>query len=304
MYNFKKVYHRQHRETPVCLYNSPKSYANLRSESLINRLFTLGICVPYKRVSEITKDISHSFLRQFEIHKVFLPTSSRKNIFTVIAKDNIDLNASSSTASSHYHGTCMSLLQFPTTDNKGVTVDYDYVNCDKTKLKVDKLPNEYAVSERRNLSFPNEFYLTVSTVNTIDIQDGILINAINEEKHWLQSYTFENDCCSSFHASKHRCSIKLNDTSSIMPLIREKVHTLDTQIHCMKIIKETIKAINDGQTFVDVCDQPFYALTNKFNGNFLIYSTTILLYLEVYMLRSVCWLITDSILKEVGCQSC
>ena len=147
MHNFKKVYHRQHRETPVCLYNSLKCYATLRSESLINRLFTLGLCVPYKDVLEITKDISHSLLRQFEIHKVFLPTSSRKNIFTV----KIDLNASSSTASSHYHGTCMSLLQFLTTDNKGVAVDCDNVNCDKTTLKVDKLPNEYAVSERRNL---------------------------------------------------------------------------------------------------------------------------------------------------------
>ena len=94
-------------------------------------------------------------LPQFEIHKVLLPTSSRKNIFTVIAKDNIDLNASSSTGSSHYCRTCISLFQFPTTDNKGLAVDYDYVNCDKTTLKVYKLPNEYAVSERRNLSFPN-----------------------------------------------------------------------------------------------------------------------------------------------------
>ena len=153
-------------------------------------------------------------LGQFEIHKVFLATSSRKNIFTVIAKDHIDLNATSSTASSHYHGTCMSLLQFPTTDNKGVAVDYDYVNCDETTLKVDKLLNEYAVSERRNLSFPNEFYLMVSTLNTIDIQDEILINVINEEKDWLQSYKYENDCCSSFHASKHKCSIKLNDATN------------------------------------------------------------------------------------------
>ena len=69
----------------------------------------------------------------------------------------------------------------------------------------------------------------VSTVNTIDIQDGILINVINEEKDWLQSYKCENDGWSSFHASKHKCSIKLNDVSSIMPLIREK-STLDTQM--------------------------------------------------------------------------
>ena len=59
MYNFKKVYLRHRHETPVCLYNSLKIYATLRSESLINRLFTLGICVPYKHVLEITEVISH-----------------------------------------------------------------------------------------------------------------------------------------------------------------------------------------------------------------------------------------------------
>ena len=37
---------------------------------------------------------------------------TRKGIFTVIAKDNIDLNSSSSTAISHCHGTSMSILQF------------------------------------------------------------------------------------------------------------------------------------------------------------------------------------------------
>ena len=53
-----------------------------------------------------------------------------------------------------------------------------------------------------------------------------------------------------------------------MPLIREKVHTLATQIHCMKIIKETIKAINDGQTPIDVCNQPVYALTKEVQWKF------------------------------------
>ena len=130
------------------------------------------------------------------------------------------------------------------------------------------MPNEYAVSERRNLSFPNEFYLTVSTVNTIDIQNGILMNAIDEENGWLQLYKYQNDCCSSFHVSKHRCSVKLNDSSSIMPLIREKVRTLDTQIHCMKMIKETIKRINDGHTPVAVCNQPVYTLTKQVQWKF------------------------------------
>ena len=136
MYNFKKVYHKQYRETPIVLYNSLKIYASLRSETLIERLFSLGICVPYKRVLELTKDISHSLLKQFEIRKVFLPTSSKVNLFTVIAKDNIDLNASSSTASSHYYGTCMSLLQFPDDENTGSPICYNYEKSVNISLKV------------------------------------------------------------------------------------------------------------------------------------------------------------------------
>ena len=44
-----------------------------------------------------------------------------------------------------------------------------------------------------------------------------------------------------------------------MPLIREKLHTLDTQIHCMKM---------NGQTPVDVCNQPVYALTKQVQWKF------------------------------------
>ena len=53
-----------------------------------------------------------------------------------------------------------------------------------------------------------------------------------------------------------------------MPLIREKVNTLDTHFHCMKIIKNTVSVINEGQTPVDVCDQPVYALSKQIQWRF------------------------------------
>ena len=51
-------------------------------------------------------------LQQSELKKVF-PKHSYKNLCTVIAKDNIDLNASSTTAKNHYHGACLPMLGFP-----------------------------------------------------------------------------------------------------------------------------------------------------------------------------------------------
>ena len=62
--------------------------------------------------------------------------------------------------------------------------------------------------------------------------------------------------------------MKKVDISSIMPLIRDKVHTLDTQYHCMKIIAETIKVINPDQTPIDICDQPVFALTKQIRWKF------------------------------------
>ena len=53
-----------------------------------------------------------TLLRLDNEYKVFTPTPLKKNNFTIIAKDNIDHNATSSTAVKHYHGTSMTVIQF------------------------------------------------------------------------------------------------------------------------------------------------------------------------------------------------
>ena len=51
--------------------------------------------------------------------------------------------------------------------------------------------------------------------------------------------------------------------NAIMPLLRDPVHTLEMQYHCMEINVNTINALHPGQTPVDTCDQPVYALTKE-----------------------------------------
>ena len=46
-------------------------------------------------------------------------------------------------------------------------------------------------------------------------------------------------------------------------MIPKPVHTLESQNHCTDIIKCTISNLNPGQTTVDVCDQPVFALTKE-----------------------------------------
>ena len=92
---------------------------------------------------------------------------------------------------------------------------------------------------------------------------SVLANAINDERLWLQNFESQNHAWSSYHASQKRGSINICGVDTILPLIREKVHTLATQYHCMNIISKTISVINPNQTPVDTCDQPVYTLTKQ-----------------------------------------
>ena len=62
--NISKRYHSQERETPVVTYTSLLIYATVRSETLIDKLFHLGLYILYKRVLEITKDMTEYHLQQ------------------------------------------------------------------------------------------------------------------------------------------------------------------------------------------------------------------------------------------------
>ena len=98
------------------IYNSLKISATVRSEDFINKLYSLELCIPHKRNLEITKSMAEynlKHLKQFDIDKVFIRKRAYKNIFTVLAKGSIDLNASSTSATNHCHGTRMTMLHSP-----------------------------------------------------------------------------------------------------------------------------------------------------------------------------------------------
>ena len=73
VYNFRKCGkqteskrgHLKERETSVVIYNSLKIYSTVRSRVLIDHFFSLGICLSYQRVQDITKNLYNSMRRQF-----------------------------------------------------------------------------------------------------------------------------------------------------------------------------------------------------------------------------------------------
>ena len=163
MYNFQKnkrkksvqsTRHFKYRETPAVTYVSVKIFSILRSKTLIEHFFMLGICIPYSRILDITKNIADCILQQYERDKVFLPEMLRELLFTIIAKDNVDLNSSSNTAAGHHHGTSMTALQFPLSTRPGKirNIEYELTVGKTLSKKVDKLPQSYTNAIQLNMS--------------------------------------------------------------------------------------------------------------------------------------------------------
>ena len=133
------------RETPVQLYTSLKLYSTIRSRRLIDHLFQLGICSSYDRVLEITKSLSDHMTRQYQRDGAFCPSKLKKNVFTMMAKDNCDHNASSTTATQHYHGTSITVMQYPTREKPGDQIDQSapVLTAPSSSRKVMSLPSSY-----------------------------------------------------------------------------------------------------------------------------------------------------------------
>lgn len=73
--------------------------------------------------------------------RVVCPPQLNKGLFTVGALDNLDHNPSSTTAQSSFHGTGISISQFPTSTNPG----------EERKLGIDLVPGQgekYALPEQ------------------------------------------------------------------------------------------------------------------------------------------------------------
>ena len=145
--SLKRRRHDQSKETPFPPYVAIKIYSHSRSKTMINWLhFCASISISYKLLLDITRDLANRALHQYERDGVFIPRNLKKNIFTIIAKDNIDHNARSTTATKYYHGTSFSVFQFPSVAFPGDMISYP-----------DELPTTTnRVIQKKLIAFPHQ----------------------------------------------------------------------------------------------------------------------------------------------------
>ena len=88
-----------------------------------------------------------------------------------------------------------------------------------------------------------------------------------EDQQWLQQFASFSDSAKSWaQYNIHEKCIQppnVKDTNSLLPLLQDRVNTLDMQVHTMNLNIKAIIALNPSQTPVDVSDCPVYALTKE-----------------------------------------
>ena len=109
-----KSRHSLDREPPLPLYIGMKIHTETRSKKIITQLYDLGLSVSYDRVLQLESQLATAVCENFQDKGTVVPAQLRHGLFTVGAFDNLDHNPSSTTAKGSFHGTGISLFQFPT----------------------------------------------------------------------------------------------------------------------------------------------------------------------------------------------
>ena len=186
----------------------------------------------------------------------------------MLAKDNIDKNATANLVQSHFLGTGISLFQLFDHENQGESLDcHGFVDAVYNIKKLAPLPAEYT-QPRKVYRSSGELFAPLCRFNNEDLFEYPELNlAKNKEQQWLQQFASFSDSAKSwaqYHIHK-KCIQPPNvkDTNSLLPLLRYRVNTLDMQVHTMNLNIKAIIALNPSQTPVDVSDCPVYALTKE-----------------------------------------
>ena len=78
---------------------------------VVGKLCHLGLSISSNRLLDISTNLGNAAIGQFEKDNVVCPLKFRHSLFIVGAIDNIDVDTSSATAVSSFHGTAASYHQ-------------------------------------------------------------------------------------------------------------------------------------------------------------------------------------------------
>ena len=186
----------------------------------------------YGRILCITQGLGEALLQLLHHDDAVIPWLHRTGSFMVGAKDNIDKNAFCTISKSHYHGTSMSLFQFPSSFNDGFQRNYQqFVKVPSSRSKkVGQLPSFYTDVEE--IADPLQaYYFTVSTVDIPENASNSDFVSIMKKRdiEWLEQISSLNEFISDSSWSVYNA--RKDDTESVpcvnlvLPLLRQSAAT-------------------------------------------------------------------------------
>jgi hypothetical protein len=249
MLNITHLSSNLHCEPPLPVFLGLKIHSQTRSKNLVELLHTYGLSVSYKKVSTIEVNIAQAIADQIKnTNDVVCPTNLRGSIFTVAALDNLDHNPTSRTATTSFHGTGISIFQFPTLETPGFIQERLQVNSQKTALigSGPMLPRSYTfvppvgrnlvtqppvttVQTKARSSFAEEQQFEQAWMNAV--HDALSVDSDTTDETQLM--------WSAFHASRsddvgqpQKC------IEALLPLFYDKAATPEMMRHGMEIVKK------------------------------------------------------------------
>ena len=245
--------HKECQETPLLIYSTLKIYSTCRSRNIIDHFFSIGICISYDRILELIQNVYENLRESYQQYNCFFPNVLKKGLFTVMMKDNIDMNAISTFVKSYYHGTSLPVVQFPTIENPGINLENGTQSEQnrKNSKKLSPPPAEYI-----NIKKPFRITETIdkriwAPLCSRNFEEILLFSNIN-----ISNFTENTNfpAWARYHSSFNRGTNHLVGINTIFPLIPEKVNMLQMQGHFMTLNINSTKALNSTQTPIDVSD--------------------------------------------------
>lgn len=256
--------HSRDRETPLPVYIGMSVHAKTRKRHLVEMLHDHGLSIPYDRVLDISAQLGDAVVSRYVKEGVVCPLKLRKGLFCTSAMDNIDHNPSSTTATSSFHGTSISIFQHTTPADQGEVREPVSIKSSNVK-KVSELPDSYtnvhpAFFAKKNPSPPRS-NVTYTSLPSLPLKD---------EYEWLQKVSLTQEVgdevyisWSAHHAEKKRGLEFEVSITSLLPLLRDEAHSVATVRHSMDKVKDAISHLNPNQVPVITADQPIYALAKQ-----------------------------------------
>lgn len=262
-----KTRHSKIREPPLPIYNGLNIHTQTRSRMLVDNLYQLGLSVSYDRVTEIINGLATSVCLQYKADNIVCPSNLRHGLYTVGALDNIDHNPSSTTSQGSFHGTGISVFEFPTEDEPGIS--RPTINLpNKDQANDFTLPDNYATVPSVNIKTSN---ITINTSNNNPREiKGNLVGAVEQENCWIEHSLplLETNLVkgnyvswSAYHASLVDSSKESPAISSLLPMFNEKAASVSMVKHGMDVLCNLTSYLNPGQVPVRTADQPLYAIS-------------------------------------------